>query len=74
MLIHEAIQDAKDNPRGGIHIRRKSWPYNPRTHTGYKIRPTNAPGGCILFSAEFNPEKWVPTAEDLIADDWEACI
>ena len=74
MLIHEAIQTARDNPYGGMYIRRKSWPYNSRSHTGDKIRATNAPHGCILLSTDFKPERWMPTAEDLIADDWAVCF
>lgn len=74
MYIHEAIQATKDNPRGGVYIRRKGWPYNRVKWTGSKISPLDAPSGCIAHSSDIAAEKWTPSAADLVADDWETCF
>lgn len=74
MYIQEAIHAATDNPRNGPFIRRKCWPYNWIKHTGYKIRVTVAPSGCIVYSLDLPPEKWVPKLDELTADDWETCL
>ena len=73
MYIHEAIAETRRERSSGIFIRRTGWPYNKMHRTGYMIRPTNAPGGCVAYSFDLPAEKWVPTAADLMADDWEVC-
>lgn len=75
MYIHEAIAATKVQPPVcGPYIRRAGWPYGALTRLGHKILATNAPGGCIAYSKDLPPEKWVPTEDDLKADDWEPCF
>lgn len=74
MYIHEAVQAARSKESRKPFIRRKCWPYDPIRNTGYKVRATVAPSGCIVYSFDLPPEKWVPRAEDLAADDWEPCL
>lgn len=74
MTIQDAIALTRQDPRQGIFIRRKGWPYNMAELDGYKIRPTNAPCGCVSYSYDLPPEKWVPNAADLVADDWVTCL
>lgn len=74
MYIHEAIQATKDDPRKGVCVRRKCWPYSPVKWTGAKIVPLDTPSGCIAISPNINDEKWTPSAADLVADDWVVCF
>ena len=74
MYIHEAVAASKDTIPMLPFIRRRSWPYNKVCHEGYKIRVTNAPGGCVAYIRDLPPEKWVPSMDDLIADDWDVCL
>ena len=74
MYIHEAVQEARSAESRKPFIRRKCWPYDNFLHKGYKIRVTIAPGGCIAYSLDLPPEKWVPRTEELTANDWETCL
>ena len=74
MYIHEAVQAALSKEGRAPFIKRKSWPYNRMAQNGYKVRPTNAPGGCVVYSLDFPAERWIPSAADLVADDWETCL
>lgn len=74
MYIHEAVRAANDKAKRKPFIRRLSWPNTTSPCKGYKIRITDAPSGCIAYSFDLPPEKWVPRAEDLAADDWEPCL
>lgn len=64
MLIHEAIKLGQET---GKRIRRKSWP------SILSIEPTDSPYKlCIAYAVNKAPRRgWQPTAQDLIADDWE---
>lgn len=56
------------------YIRRKSWArWGNDACIGIKLQPTNSPDGCIIESdvEKNNRRSWKPTAEDLVADDWE---
>ena len=74
MYIHEAILATQSKESRMPFIRRKCWPYNGLTLNGYKIRATVAPGGCVAYSLDLPPEKWVPRPDELVADDWEPCL
>lgn len=71
MYIHEAIMAlTKMKPC----IRRRAWEYptnSPRI--GVKLQPTNSPDGCIVISGTEKTLRhgWQPTAQDLMAEDWE---
>lgn len=71
MRIHEAINDTtREKPC----IRRKAWEYpTAKPEVAVKILPTNSPDCCVVLGvANKNPRKgWQPTAEDLVAEDWE---
>lgn len=70
MYIHEAIQArTREKP----FIRRQGWfRLSPFPCGGIKLQPTNSPDGCIIESDvdKKNRRSWIPTAEDLTADDW----
>lgn len=67
MLIHEAVKKALEQ---GKKIRSKS------DKSRYAIEPTNR-GACLcIIHIEHNDRQsryWNPSAEDLLADDWELC-
>lgn len=72
MLIQEAIKArTADKP----FITRQQWVEDmaPYPHKAVKILPTNSPDCCIAtVCSERNPCRgWQPTAEDLVAEDWE---
>ena len=72
MYIHEALQQLTiEKP----YIRRQSWARwsNEFPGRGVCIQPTNSPDGCIVESDvdKGDRRRWNPTADDLIADDWE---
>jgi len=75
VFINEAIQKA--SPRIP-YIRRKSWARLSEIFgsKGVRIQLTNSPDGCIIESdvEKENRRRWVPTAEDLVAEDWEPCL
>lgn len=55
-------------------IRRRAWDYPTSTPViPVKLLPTNSPDGCLIMGAtNKNPRNgWQPTAEDLVAEDWE---
>lgn len=67
MRIQSAIRKAI---RTGKHIRRKSSKY------GVALIPTNTPDDLIVVDVISNgpPAKWWhPSADDLLASDWEIC-
>lgn len=70
MYIHEAIQARTE---GNPHIRRKKWVDSFGTVRTPRIIPTSSPDGMIVDSraAKGLCRGWQPTAEDLVADDWE---
>ena len=63
MFIQEATKKAIEI--GGF-IARAKW------KGAVRVKPTDDPRGCVLFSAEKAPgPHWQPRADDLVADDWE---
>lgn len=56
------------------YIARASWNYPTSVwcNAVIKIMPTNTPDCCIIESITNNTPRpgWMPTAEDLTADDW----
>ena len=74
MYIHEAIRTALSDSRKVSCIRRSCWPYDRIRWVGAKILPLNTPSGCVAISPNIDDEKWVPSASDLAADDWETCL
>lgn len=51
----------------------KGYVYQNITETcAVKLLPTNSPDGCVVVSADSEPEirTWQPIEEDLTADDW----
>lgn len=71
MLIHEAIRSTtQEKP----FIARKIWDYPTaaRCQSAARILPTDSPDGCIVLTAsrETPCPGWMPTAGDLLADDW----
>lgn len=74
MYIHEAIQArTEDRP----FIRRKKWVDPLATVRCARLIPTNSPNR-ILIDTRISSRTtnalcrgWEPTAEDLVADDWE---
>ncbi len=75
MFIHEAVL-ARSATKP--FIRRRAWGYlTDRPESAVvKIQPTNTPDCCIIMSAiRKEPCRgWQPTAEDLVADDWEPVL
>lgn len=71
MYIHEAINaTSKKNP----YITRRMWRYTTdhACPASVWIHPTNSPDCCIVGSETTAPRRgWQPTADDLVADDWE---
>lgn len=72
MLIQDAIKArTADKP----FIVRKRWQeeYGGYAWKGCKILPTSTPDYCLIMSGySRNPCRgWEPSAEDLLADDWE---
>lgn len=72
MYIHEAVSEAR---RLDCAITRSAegtiWEY-------VAIVPTDSVEGCIAYAKHPKPgfgrfPRWQPTAEDLMADDWEVC-
>jgi hypothetical protein len=70
VYIHEAIQARTEEKP---HIRRKRWVNSFGTVHAARIIPTSSPDGMIVDSrtAKGLYLGWQPTAEDLVADDWE---
>lgn len=75
MYIHEAIAATT---RKEPFIARECWGYAhpvpaghwPNGHT-VKLSPTNSPDFCVVISQIGGASRgWVPTAADLVADDW----
>lgn len=65
MKISEAVEKALKN---NTPIVRKELPY------GTKIYPTNSSDCCFVLSDDKSRQPvrcWNPTANDLVADDWE---
>lgn len=69
MGIQEAVKHAVE--KNG-YIRRKDL-NNMGMWSDTLIRPTNSYDCCIILSKKENRQSrcWNPTADDLIADDWE---
>ena len=71
MYIHEAILSRSlQKP----YIRRRSWErISPNPGIAIKLLPTTSPDGCIIESDLDGDLRrtWMPTAADLVADDWE---
>lgn len=73
MYIYEAVMaTSKENP----YITRRAWQYVTEyaCPSSIWIQPTNSPDCCIVGSetTSSSPRRgWQPTAEDLVADDWE---
>lgn len=75
MFIHEAVRKALEEKRA---IKRKLWDVfeDDSTDNATVILPTNSYACCIIkrfFVRSWRKpgELWNPTADDLIADDWE---
>ncbi len=75
MYIHEAIQNTTKNKP---FIKRRLWNrLSPAPFGGgVKIQATDSPDGCIIESDVDKKDRrsWRPTAEDLLADDWEPSL
>lgn len=74
MYIHEAIKATSERKP---FITRRAWKgiVTAEAHrTAIKIQPTDTPDGCIVESAATKHIRpgWMPRAEDLMADDWDA--
>ena len=73
MFIHEAVKQAMEID--GCIIRNKI--EQGRHFHPTRIKPTNSYATCIIFTWVENTDKsdrcknWNPTADDLMADDWE---
>lgn len=72
MFIHEAVELSLKN---GKHMRRKEWVMKNGWQE-FRILPTNSPDRCIpsllVYGNEVSRSRnWNPSADDLIADDWE---
>lgn len=72
MYIHEAVKEAMEN--GKMIYRVSTMQTNGARHGA--IKPTNTYDECILIVMEDGEPKrscraWNPTADDLMADDWE---
>lgn len=72
MLIQEAIKArTEDKP----FIVRKRWQeeYGCYAWKGTKILPTSTPDYCLIMTGYSKTpcRGWEPSAEDLLADDWE---
>ena len=76
VFIHEALAAVSLEARKP-YIRRSSWRRlsNSPMALGIRIQPTNSPDGCIVESdvETETRRRWNPTADDLMADDWESC-
>lgn len=72
MYIHEAI---KARTVEAPYITRRKWrdEFSDWRAADIKLQPTNSPDCCIVESkVNRSPCRgWQPTAEDLLADDWE---
>ena len=78
MFIHEAILESQKD-KHKPYIRRKIWPYSKIPVEGsvnVKLYPTNGPDCCVILSSTKTKQapRWEPTRNDLLADDWEACL
>ncbi len=72
MVISEAVKLAME--QGGMIYRKGIW--SDKGFSNVFIRPTNSYDNCIVVKYQDGKEKsscrnWNPTAEDLMADDWE---
>ena len=72
MKISEAVQLAMEQE--GMIYRKGIW--SDKGFSNVFIRPTNSYDNCIVVKYQDGKEKsscrnWNPTAEDLMADDWE---
>jgi hypothetical protein len=66
MHIHEAVKKAIEQNKK---IQRKAYEY-------FSVKPTDSgPLACLIFSRrDDKPGRyWNPSANDLMADDWELC-
>ena len=70
MYIHEAIKARTEN---SPYIRRKKWVDPLGAIRATRIIPTSSPDGMVIDSRAVKDLRrgWQPTAEDLVADDWE---
>ena len=70
MTLSEAAKQCNSEYRC---IARKSWARTTREPclSPVVIEPTNSPCKCVVWVLEKNTiSEWVPTLDDLIADDW----
>lgn len=72
MFIHEAVELSL---KSGRHIRRREW-VAKNGWQEFRVLPTNDQDRCIPSLWEYGNEvsrlrNWNPSADDLIADDWQ---
>lgn len=72
MVISEAVKLATE--QGGMIYRKEIW--SNKGFSNVFIKPTNSYDHCIVVKYQDGKEdsccrNWNPTAEDLMADDWE---
>ena len=73
MYIHEAIAKAVKEEK---YIERKKFE-NETAYRKLKIKPTNSSAHCMAYTFDQNEievhhcKNWNPSAEDLMANDWE---